>query len=91
MVKNVCKTQNSHLNATGFKKGIMIQQAKRNPIINSSITVLRRSKPRQQQKQQPIVNVKRNVTSVKLPTIVKKPASTSKIKPIPSVYIQNSS
>jgi len=91
MMKNVYKTQNSRLNATAFNKGIMIQQTQRNSIINSSITVLKRSKPRQQQKQKPIVTVKQNLTSVKLPKIVKKSASINKSKPIPSAYLQNSS
>jgi hypothetical protein len=76
MVKKVYKKRNFRLNAPSFKKGIMIQQTQRNPIINSSITVLRRTKPRQQQS---IVTVKGNVTSVKLPTIVKKTPPKSKI------------
>jgi hypothetical protein len=65
MVKDVNKTKNSSLKAAIHKKRIMIQQTQRNSEFNS------RSKKQ--------LNVKRDAAPVKLPTIVKKTPSLSKI------------
>ncbi len=75
MVNDVYQTKNSRLNNTTFKKKVVLQQIPKNPIFNSSMKVLKGSKARQQQ--QSIVTVKRNVKSVKLPTIVRKKPSPS--------------
>ena len=93
MMKDVYRTKNSCLKGVTSKKRIVKQQTQRNPTFNSTMNVLKRSKPREQ----PTVTVKRNVIPVKLPTIVKKTPPTSNIsfssapKPIPSAYIQKSS
>ncbi len=75
MVNDVYQTKNSRLNNTTFKKKVVLQPIPKNPILNSSMKVLKGSKARQQQ--QSIVTVKRNVKSVKLPTIVRKKPSPS--------------
>jgi len=61
--------KNAFLNAVITKKEIMRQQTLRNPLFNSS----------RKSKEQPIVNVKRNIIPVKLPTIVNKTPPRSKM------------
>ncbi|CAF3948618.1 unnamed protein product [Rotaria sp. Silwood2] len=78
-------------------KSIMTQRTQSNLTLNSSITVLKKMptttnqlSPRSSKKsQQSLVNLGRDTTSIKLPTLVKRTAS-SIVKPIPSAYIQDS-
>ncbi|CAF3656598.1 unnamed protein product [Rotaria sordida] len=92
------RTNTSIPSSDDTEKSIMTQRTPSNFTINSSITVLKKIptpnnqlSPRSSKKsQQSFGSLGRNTTSIKLPTLVKRTAS-SIIKPIPSAYIQDSS
>lgn len=68
MGKNIYKTKYFGSNKNISNKEIIVQQTQRTTMVNAP----------KLRKQQSIVNVKGNITPVKLPTIAKKTVTTSK-------------